>query len=189
MAYRYSVDGVAYQFDDLRAVMAKATPVRSGDQLVGLAADSAVERIAAQAALSELPLKTFLNETVIPYESDNVTRLILDNHDAEAFAPVSHLTVGEFRNWLLGYEVDALVLTALAHARDGGHAIESYEPARPVFGRQKKDNGKTENTQDNHSPRMPPPAPTRWIRELKGSLNPGIGRTSMADMISLWITT
>ena len=114
MAYRNNVDGVTYQFDDLRTLLAKASPERSGDQLAGLAADSAVERIAAQAALSEIPLKTFLNDAVIPYEVDDVTRLILDTHDAEAFAPVSHLSVGDFRNWLLGYEVDARVLRTLA---------------------------------------------------------------------------
>ncbi|MBI1424699.1 MAG: ethanolamine ammonia-lyase subunit EutB [Gammaproteobacteria bacterium] len=114
MAYWYSVDGVTYQFDDLRTLLAKASPARSGDQLAGVAASSAVERIAAQSALSELPLKVFLNQTVIPYETDDVTRLILDTHDAEAFSPVSHLCVGEFRNWLLGYEVDAPVLRKLA---------------------------------------------------------------------------
>jgi len=114
MAYRHTVDGVNYQFDDLRTLLAKASPARSGDQLAGLAASSAVERIAAQAVLSELPLKVFLNEAVIPYETDDVTRLILDTHDAKAFAPISHLCVGDFRNWLLGYEVDASVLKALA---------------------------------------------------------------------------
>jgi len=114
MVYQNNVDGVNYQFDDLRTLLAKASPARSGDQLAGLSASSAVERIAAQAALSELPLKVFLNEAVIPYENDDVTRLILDTHDAEAFAPVSHLCVGDFRNWLLGYDVDAPVLKALA---------------------------------------------------------------------------
>lgn len=114
MAFRHVIDGVGYRFEDLRSLMAKASPVRSGDMLAGLSAESVVERIAAQLALSEVPLKAFLNEALIPYEEDEVTRLIMDEHDAEAFAPVSHLTVGAFRNWLLSYEVDAPVLRALA---------------------------------------------------------------------------
>jgi len=114
MSYGHVVDGVGYRFEDLRTLMAKASPLRSGDLLAGLAAESAVERIAAQLALSEVPLKAFLNEALIPYEEDEVTRLIIDDHDAEAFASISHLTVGEFRNWLLSYEVDAPVLKALA---------------------------------------------------------------------------
>ncbi|MEJ2061330.1 MAG: ethanolamine ammonia-lyase subunit EutB, partial [Gammaproteobacteria bacterium] len=114
MAYGYVVDGVRYRFGDLKTLLAKASPARSGDMLAGLAAGSAVERIAAQEALSEVPLKAFLNEALIPYEDDEVTRLIVDGHDEAAFAPVSHMTVGEFRNWLLSYEVDAPVLRALA---------------------------------------------------------------------------
>ncbi|MGN8160398.1 ethanolamine ammonia-lyase subunit EutB [Salinisphaera sp. RV14] len=114
MAYRHVIDGVAYRFEDLRCLMAKASPARSGDILSGLAAESAVERVAAQLALSEVPLKAFLNEALIPYEKDEVTRLIMDEHDTAAFAPVSHLTVGAFRNWLLSYEVDAPALRALA---------------------------------------------------------------------------
>merc|ERR1712000_454592 len=91
-------------------VMAKASPLRSGDQLAGVAAATAEERVVAQMVLAELPLSTFLNETVIPYEQDEVTRLIIDTHDAEAFAPVAGLTVGELRNWLLLESTDATVL-------------------------------------------------------------------------------
>jgi ethanolamine ammonia-lyase large subunit len=103
-----------YTFDDLRTLMARATPARSGDVLAGLAADSAEQRVAAQMALAELPLATFLQQVVVPYESDEVTRLIIDGHDAAAFAPISHLTVGDFRNWLLSDAADAPVLAALA---------------------------------------------------------------------------
>src|SRR5918911_3843634 len=112
--YAHTVDGVRYRFADLKTLMARATPARSGDALAGIAADSAEERVAAQMALAELPLSTFLSEAVIPYEEDEVTRLILDTHDADAFAPVAHLTVGEFRDWLLTHEVTADTLAALA---------------------------------------------------------------------------
>ncbi len=101
-------------FGDLKTLLAKASPGRSGDDLAGLSAANAQERVAAQMALSDLPLKTFLAEQVIPYESDEVTRLICDQHDAAAFAPVAHLTVGEFRDWLLGDQATGEVLAALA---------------------------------------------------------------------------
>jgi ethanolamine ammonia-lyase large subunit len=96
-----TVNGTRYTFDSLRTLLARATPLRSGDMLAGLAAESASERVAAQLALADLPLRTFLAEAVIPYEADEVTRLIVDNHDAAAFAPIAHLTVGGFRDWLL----------------------------------------------------------------------------------------
>lgn len=99
--YRYSLGDRRWQFATLAELMAKATPARSGDRLAGIAAHTAEERVVAQMALAELPLKTFLNEALIPYEQDEVTRLIVDEHDAAAFGPVSHLTVGDFRNWLL----------------------------------------------------------------------------------------
>lgn len=101
MPYHYSIHNQSYAFADLRTLLARATPLRSGDQLAEVAAGSAQERVAAQLALADLPLKTFLNETVIPYESDEVTRLIIDSHRADLFAPVSHLTVGELRDFLL----------------------------------------------------------------------------------------
>ena len=112
--YSHSVGSTTYRFNDLKTLLAKATPARSGDFLAGVAAQTAEERVAAQRALADVPLKAFLNEAVIAYESDEVTRLIMDDHDARAFARVSHLTVGDFRNWLLSYEVDAGILTALS---------------------------------------------------------------------------
>jgi ethanolamine ammonia-lyase large subunit len=104
----------SYAFQDLRELMAKATPLRSGDQLAGLAAQSAAERVAAQTLLADLPLTRFLEEPLIPYESDEVTRLILDTHDRGAFAPIEDLTVGQLREHLLAYETTATELTALS---------------------------------------------------------------------------
>jgi ethanolamine ammonia-lyase large subunit len=112
--YSHTAGSKTYGFRDLKELMAKATLARSGDMLAGVAAASAEERAIAQMTLAELPLSVFLSETVVPYEDDEITRLIIDSHDAAAFAPVSHLTVGDFRNWLLGDEVDAAALTALA---------------------------------------------------------------------------
>lgn len=103
-----------YGFDDLKAVLAAASPRRSGDELAGLAAHSDEERVAARRVLADIRLQTFLDEPLIPYESDEITRLILDTHDAQAFAPVAGLTVGEFRDWLLSYEADTAILQALA---------------------------------------------------------------------------
>jgi ethanolamine ammonia-lyase large subunit len=102
--YRHVIGQTVYRFADLKALLAKATPRRSGDELAGLAAASATERVAAQMAVADLPLRTFLAEPVIPYEDDEVTRLIFDEHDTAAFAPVSAMTVGEFRDWLLSEE-------------------------------------------------------------------------------------
>lgn len=101
MLYRHTIDATSYAFDDLRILLAKASPPRSGDRLAGIAADSAEEMIAARLALANVPLKQFLDEPVIPYEDDEVTRLILDSHDVAGFLPVSSLTVGGFRDWLL----------------------------------------------------------------------------------------
>ena len=103
-----------YQFRDLKDLMAKATPARSGDVLAGLAARSAQQRVAAQMTLAAVPLAYFLSNLVVPYESDEVSRLIVDEHDAAAFAPIAHLSVGDFRNWLLGDAVDTIVLAAVA---------------------------------------------------------------------------
>ena len=114
MSHAHTVGQQRFVFDDLRTLLARATPVRSGDQLAGVAARSAQERVAAQMALAELPLASFLHEAVVPYEDDEVTRLIIDTHDAAAFAPVAHLSVGDFRNWLLGDAADADTLAALA---------------------------------------------------------------------------
>jgi ethanolamine ammonia-lyase large subunit len=112
--FTHVVGPTTHTFADLRTLLARATPARSGDALAGLAADSAEQRVAAQMALAALPLSTFLNQVVVPYESDEVTRLIIDSHDAAAFAPISHLTVGDFRNWLLSDAVDAAALAAVA---------------------------------------------------------------------------
>jgi ethanolamine ammonia-lyase large subunit len=111
---RTTIGNVVYHFEDLKTVLAKASPARSGDDLAGLSAASAEERVAAQIALSDIPLKTILNEPVVPYESDEVTRLIVDEHDAAAFVPVAHLTVGDFRDWLLSERATGEVLSALA---------------------------------------------------------------------------
>jgi ethanolamine ammonia-lyase large subunit len=110
MTYRYSVGAVTYQFADLKAVLAKATPARSGDFLAGVAADTYAERMAARVCLAEIPLKTFLEDLIIPYETDEVTRLIVDTHSKAAFAEISHLTVGDFRDWLLSDMADSATL-------------------------------------------------------------------------------
>ena len=114
--YRYVLGTHTYIFADLKEVMAKATPARSGDRLAGVAADSAQERVVAQMVLADIPLKTFLNELLIPYEEDEVSRLIIDSHDASAFLTISHLTVGDFRNWLLS---DLATPQVLAEVRSG----------------------------------------------------------------------
>ncbi|WP_312703240.1 ethanolamine ammonia-lyase subunit EutB [Stutzerimonas nitrititolerans] len=112
--YSHSIGGQTWRFDSLRELLAKASPLRSGDCLAGVAATSDAERAAAQMTLADVPLKQFLSEAVIAYESDEVTRLIIDSHDAAAFAPVSHLTVGGLRDWLLGDQAGEAELRALA---------------------------------------------------------------------------
>ena len=114
MGYSHSVDGHTYSFGSLKELLAKATPARSGDYLAGIAAGDDEERVAAQMALADVPLKVFLTDAVIPYESDEVTRLIVDEHDASAFKPVAHLTVGGCRDWLLSDEASESALTGLA---------------------------------------------------------------------------
>jgi len=110
MTYRTSVGAQTYQFADLKCVLAKATPARSGDYLAGVAADTYAERMAARMCLADVPLKRFLEELIIPYETDEVTRLIVDTHDKQAFAEISHLTVGDFRDWLLSDIADSATL-------------------------------------------------------------------------------
>ena len=112
--YVQDLTGTRYAFRDLKSVLAAATPFRSGDQLAGVAAESAEQRVAARYVLAELPLKAFLEEMVVPYEADEVTRLIVDSHDAAAFAPIAHLTVGDFREWLLSNATDGTALRAIA---------------------------------------------------------------------------
>jgi ethanolamine ammonia-lyase large subunit len=114
MGYSHTVGGITYSFSSLKELLAKATPARSGDYLAGIAAGDDEERVAAQMALADIPLTVFLTEAVVPYESDEVTRLIIDEHDARAFKPVAHLTVGGFRDWLLSDEASESALTALA---------------------------------------------------------------------------
>src|SRR5271167_1400734 len=110
MVYRHAIGTTTYVFDDLRDLLAKASPPRSGDRLAGIAAESAEQMVAARIALADVPLKQFLHETVIPYESDEVTRLIVDSHEAAAFVAVSSLTVGSFRDWLLSGKASREVL-------------------------------------------------------------------------------
>lgn len=110
MIYKTTIRGKVYRFDDLRTLLAKASPFRTGDALAGLCAESYEERVAAQMVLADVPLKTFLTEIVIPYEKDEVTRLIIDSHDEHSFATISHFTVGELRDWLLSDETDTPVL-------------------------------------------------------------------------------
>ena len=112
--YRSRIGNVSYCFASLKELLAKASPARSGDVLAGIAAEDDQERVAAQMALADVPLHQLLNEPIIPYETDEVTRLIVDSHDAAAFEPVSTMTVGEFRNWLLCYETTTEVLSKLA---------------------------------------------------------------------------
>ncbi|MGB6688563.1 MAG: ethanolamine ammonia-lyase subunit EutB [Terracidiphilus sp.] len=114
MSFSSTIGNRRYSFAGLRELLAKATPARSGDALAGLAAESTEERVAAQFALADLALTRFLEEEIVPYEKDEVTRLIVDTHDAEAFAPVRSFTVGELRDWLLSDEATGERLAALA---------------------------------------------------------------------------
>ncbi|MBF8747713.1 ethanolamine ammonia-lyase subunit EutB [Pseudomonas monteilii] len=113
-SFVHTVGNLVYRFDSLREVMAKASPARSGDYLAGIGASNDGERVAAQMALADIPLSHFLNEALIPYEQDEVTRLIVDSHDAQAFSAVSHLTVGGLRDWLLSDAANEDSLRALA---------------------------------------------------------------------------
>ena len=114
MAYKTLIGHQHYVFNDLKTLMAKATPLRSGDQLAGVAAENATERVAAQMALADVPLKQFLTEVLIDYEQDEITRLIIDEHRSDLFAPISHFTVGDFRNWLLSEDATTQKLQQLA---------------------------------------------------------------------------
>ena len=114
MPYHHTVGQHRYCFPDLRTLLARASPRRSGDELAGVAAATYEERVAAQYALADVPLRRFLHEALVPYEQDDVTRLIIDTHDAVAFAPAGHFTVGQLRDWLLADAADTAALTALA---------------------------------------------------------------------------
>jgi ethanolamine ammonia-lyase large subunit len=110
MSFSETIGARTYRFDTLKTLLAKAGPLRSGDQLAGLSAATEEERVAAKMALANVPLRAFLSEAVIPYEDDEVTRLIIDDHSPQAFAPISHLSVGDFRNWLLAGTTDTNAL-------------------------------------------------------------------------------
>ncbi len=114
MAFLHTVGQHRHVFADLRTLLAKASPARSGDYLAGIAAASEEERMAARMALADVPLSQFLSEALVPYEDDEVTRLILDSHDAGAFTEIASLTVGDLRNWLLLHETDGAVLARVA---------------------------------------------------------------------------
>jgi len=113
MSYQHTIRQRVYQFRDLKDLLAKASPLRSGDTLAGICAISYEERVAAQITLADVPLKNFLNEAIIPYEEDEVTRLIIDSHDQEAFKLIAHFTVGELRDWLLSDQAGTAVLNQL----------------------------------------------------------------------------
>ena len=114
MSYAHTIGSVTYRFDDLKALLARASPARSGDELAGVASRSAEERVAAQMALADLPLREFREHLLVPYETDEVTRLIVDELDAAAFANIAHLTVGEFRDWLLSEQATGEALASIA---------------------------------------------------------------------------
>lgn len=114
MTFSHATHDRTYRFEDLRSLLAKASPLRSGDALAGIAAESDIERIAAKYALADVPLTHFLNEAVVPYENDDVTRLIMDTHDSVAFSPIRHFTVGQLREWILSDEQNSDALRALA---------------------------------------------------------------------------
>jgi ethanolamine ammonia-lyase large subunit len=116
MKYTKSFKGRSYCFRDLKTLLAKASPLRSADQMAGLAADSELERAVAQLLLAELPLSRFIEEPLIAPEHDEVSRLILESHDAGAFSPIASCTVGEFREWLLS---DSTTEKEIAAARPG----------------------------------------------------------------------
>jgi ethanolamine ammonia-lyase large subunit len=112
--FSHRIASCLYRFQDLKQVLACASPQRSGDELAGIAAQSQEQRVAARRVLADLPLMHFLNEAVIPYETDEVTRLIVDRHDQAAFAPLAALTVGALRDYLLSYEADTDALARMA---------------------------------------------------------------------------
>ncbi|KXV49413.1 ethanolamine ammonia-lyase subunit EutB [Acetobacter tropicalis] len=114
MVHRISLVGETFVFQDLKHILASASLLRSGDELAGIAARDPVERVAAREVLANLPLRHFLTEAIVPYETDEVTRLIMDSHDEAAFTPISHMTVGQFRDWLLSYAADTSSLEKLS---------------------------------------------------------------------------
>lgn len=114
--YKHTIRNKVYEFNDLKTLLAKASPFRSGDALAEVTANTYEERVAAQMTLADVTLKTFLNEAVIPYESDEITRLIIDSHDIKGFELINHFTVGQWRDWLLSDEADTITLQNLSKA-------------------------------------------------------------------------
>lgn len=116
MRYKTNIGHIVYEFTDLKCLLAKASPLRSGDVLAGVAASSNEERIAAQMVLADVPLSQFLNEAIIPYETDEVTRLIIDTHDSASFTTIQSFTVGNLRDWLLSDHADTISLQKVSSA-------------------------------------------------------------------------
>src|SRR5262249_10686205 len=110
MPYQTTLKKKKFRFKDLKTLLASASPDRAADHLAEVSAGSELEGVAAEISLADVQLKAFLTETFVPYEEDEVTRLIIDTHDAASFEQISHLTVGEFREWLLNYQTDSLLL-------------------------------------------------------------------------------
>jgi ethanolamine ammonia-lyase large subunit len=134
--YRHIAAGQQWVFADLADLMAKASPLRSGDMLAGLGAQSATQRVAARMALADTPLAAFLSEALVPYEEDEVTRLIIDTHDRGAFRAISHLTVGGFRDWLLASSTTGAQLQAIARGekKPGTETLRAlFDDTRPVL--------------------------------------------------------
>lgn len=114
--YKITIDSQVYKFKDLKDLLAKATPVRSGDILAGVASESLTQMVAAQSILADLTLDTFTKQFLIDPEIDEVSRLIIKQHDQQLFAKFKNFTVGELRDFLLSYQCDTTVLTDLRYA-------------------------------------------------------------------------
>ncbi len=167
---------------NLRELLAKARRARSGDELAGIAAATAEERVRAQMKLADVPLKAFLAEPVIPYETDEVTRLICDSHDAAAFAPIAHLTVGEFRDWLLSERRHDGALSgacARGHAGDGRRGFEDHAPAGSGHGGRKMPRG---DALPLHHRTARPPRPRACSRIIRPTISRASRRASSTDL-------
>ena len=151
MKYRINAGGTLWSFPDMKRLMAKATPLRSGDVLAGVAAQTAEESVAARMCLAEVPLKTFLSEVLIPYEDDEVTRLIIDSHDREAFSEIAHLTVGDFPRLSAFGEnglCHAFADRARHHAGNGSRRLQADAQPGPYSGGEKMPGGDTVSEYD-----------------------------------------
>ena len=114
MQLRATIRGTTYRFESVKEVLAKANPPKSGDDLAGISAESAVERVAARAVLSELTLAELRAHPVVPYEGDELTRLVEDTLDERAHAAVAHLSVGQLREWLLEPKTTGAVIRSIS---------------------------------------------------------------------------